>query len=92
MRCVHLFSGDLWAGTALVALRTGGIPEVLGSAPWVVRRLLENGDEREAWCRALQRSFTDRYTIATTVDRTLAFYRDVLGSMAAIHGSGSRTS
>lgn len=82
------------AGTAIVASRAGGIPEVLGSVPWVidptnergmaaaVRRLLENGDEREAWCRILERLFTEKYTIATTVDRTLAFYRDILGSMA----------
>jgi len=86
------------AGTPVVASRTGGIPEVLGSVPWVVpptnesamaeavRRLLENGDECEAWCRALQRSFAERYTIATTVDRTLAFYRDILGPTAGIHG------
>lgn len=86
------------AGTAFVASRTGGIPEVLGSVPWVVpptnesgmaeavRRLLENGDEREAWCRALRRSFTERYTIATTVDRTLALNRDILVSTGRADG------
>jgi len=86
------------AETAVVASRVGGIPEVLGSVPWVVpptnesamaeavRRLLENGDERAAWCRTLRQSFTERYTIATTVDRTLAFYRELLGSTAIAHG------
>jgi glycosyltransferase involved in cell wall biosynthesis len=92
------------AGTAVVASRVGGIPEVLGDAPWVlpptnesamadaVRRLLEDDAERDTWCRSLRRSFAERYTIATTVDRTLTLYRDLLGTAAETDGSGSTTS
>ena len=76
------------AGVPVVASSVGGIPEVLGQAPWVVppedetrmasavERLLADPDESTAWSSVLKKRFAARYTIATTADRVLEVYAD----------------
>jgi glycosyltransferase involved in cell wall biosynthesis len=74
------------AGVPVVCSAVGGIPEVLGEAPWVVApgdeegmasataRLLSEPDSRESWTGHLQETFRSRYTIAGTADRVLEIY------------------
>jgi glycosyltransferase involved in cell wall biosynthesis len=74
------------AGVPLVASAVGGIPEILGRAPWVVppedepamaeavRGLLSDPERARAWAGTLRAAFASRYTIAATADRVLEVY------------------
>jgi glycosyltransferase involved in cell wall biosynthesis len=75
------------AGVAVVGSAVGGLPEMLGTPPWLLpahdergmadalRALLEDGDLRHTWSQRLRELFHERYTIRHAADRTLAVYR-----------------